>query len=46
MLVFSDIIDFVIIVYVWCCLYMRSGIDEKSRTVYFRGCKIKCVSYR
>ena len=35
MLVFSDIIDFVIIVYVWCCLYMRSGIDEKSRTVYF-----------
>lgn len=35
MLVFSDIIDFVIIMYVWCCLYMRSGIDERTRTVYF-----------
>lgn len=35
MLVFSDIIDFVIILYVWCCLYMRSGIDEKAQTVYF-----------
>ncbi|MGN1381589.1 MAG: GGDEF domain-containing protein [Eubacterium sp.] len=37
MLVFSDIIDIVLIIYVWCCLYIRGGIDENTRTAYFRA---------
>lgn len=37
MLVFSDIMDVVLIIYVWCCLYIRGGIDEKTRTAYFRA---------
>jgi hypothetical protein len=35
MLVFSDIMDVVLIIYVWCCLYIRGGIDKKRGQLIF-----------
>lgn len=37
MLIFSDLIDMALVIYVWCCLYMRSGIEKKTRSAYFNA---------
>ncbi|MCI1513016.1 MAG: GGDEF domain-containing protein [Eubacterium sp.] len=37
MIVFSDLIDLTLILYVWICLYVRGGIEKKTRMVYFRA---------